>query len=298
MLTSYHQNTQSKVERLCEEHRDEAIADGPQKSDMRKYTLIFKTGLKQESKTTINTVVRSIGYIVMVYIFIQLWRHIYLDSGRDEVIPGYTFEMMIWYLIITEIIMCILQAKGITRPITDEIRSGKIAYHTVRPYNYFSYQVTNFFSIAAFRMTFLTLTGLIIGFAFIGALSTFTTYGILLGIVSLIIGVLLWVIIFTIIGMAAFWVENSVPYGWVVHKMFLMLVLFFPPEIFGNTIQTIIIYSPLNAAMAGPARLFVSFSFELFFQTLAIQLFYLITLLALGYYVYAKGAKKVNIYGG
>lgn len=265
---------------------------------MKKYALIFKTGLKQESKTTMNTIVRSIGYIVMVYIFIQLWRYIYIDSGRSEVIPGYTFEMMIWYLIITEIVMCILSSKAITKPISDEVRSGKIAYYTTRPYNYFSYQVTNFFSVSLFRMVFLLASGLLIGFAFIGSLPTFTAYGITLGIVSLTIGILLWCVMFVIIGMLAFWVENSQPYGWVIHKLFLMLVLFFPPEVFAGIVQNIITYSPLNAAMAGPARLIVNFSFELFFQTLAIQLFYFAAFILLGLFMYAKGAKRVNVYGG
>jgi len=265
---------------------------------MKKYSLIFKTSLKQESKTTTNTIVRSIGYVVMIYIFMQLWRYIYLDSGREEVVTGYTYEMMIWYLIIAEIVACLFSIRIITRSISDDIRSGRIAYQLVRPYNYFSYQVTNFFSISMFRMLFMLATGLIIGFIFVGSLSTFTALGLALGTLSLVIGILLWCIIFVIVGMLAFWVENSQPFGWITHKCFLMLVLFFPPEVFGGLVQKIIIYSPLNAAMAGPARLFVNFSVEMFLQTLAIQMFYLIALLMLGYYVLRKGAKKVNVYGG
>lgn len=234
----------------------------------------------------------------MVYIFIQLWRYIYIDSGSEQVIKGYTFEMMIWYLIITETIACLFPSRLITRALSDDIRSGRIAYQLVRPYNYFSYQVTNFFSVAMFRVVFILATGMLVGFIFIGTLPTFTPESFSLGLVSLAIGIFLWCTIFVIVGMLAFWVENSQPFGWIIHKFFLMLVLFFPPEIFGKTVQQIITYSPLHAVMSGPASLFVNFSVELFWQTLTIQMIYLVTLLGLGFFVLRKGAKKVNVYGG
>lgn len=264
---------------------------------MRKYAHIFKTSIKHESKTIRNTVISAINLCVIIYIFVQMWSFIY-GGNEGQVITGFTLPMMIWYLIITETIQFCVNSRTVTRDMSNDVRSGKIAYMITRPYNFFAYQLTNHFAGSLFRALFIFLTGLAIGFAVVGSVPVLSAAGLILGLLSLLIAIFLQCVIYTLVGMLAFWIENAVPFQWLVSKAFLLLALFFPPEIFGGAAQDIIIYSPINAAMAGPARLFVNFSWELFFQTFTVQLIYLAGFIALGIFMFKKGTKKVNVYGG
>jgi len=264
---------------------------------MRKYTHIFKTSIKQESKTYRNTIIMAINFIVIIYIFIQMWTYIYGNNDGQGIV-GFTLPMMLWYLIIAETIQYCTDSRYVVKFMSNDVRSGKIAYMITRPYNYFSYQLTNHFAGSLFRAFFIFITGLIIGLTIVGTIPNFSTVGLLLGLLSLVLAIFLQCTIYTLVGMLAFWVENAQPYYWIVSKLFLLLVLFFPPEIFGGLAQDIIIYSPFNAAMAAPARLFVNFSWELFYQTMIIQAAYLVLFIALGIFMFKKGTKKVNVYGG
>ncbi|MCL2755693.1 MAG: ABC-2 family transporter protein [Firmicutes bacterium] len=264
---------------------------------MKKYAHIFTTSLKQETKTLRNTIIQAFNFVVIIYIFIQMWSYIY-GNADGQVISGFSLSMMIWYLIITETIMYSVNGRGMVRDMGRDVRSGKIAYMITRPYNYFSYQLTTHFAGSLFRGMLIFVAGLVIGFAVLGYVPNFSAYGLLLGFLSLLIGIFLLCLIMTLVGMLAFWVENAQPYYWLVSKMFLMLVLFFPPEIFGGWIQDVIVWSPFNAAMAAPARLFVNFSWELFYQTMLIQLVYLVLFIGLGIFMFKRGTRKVNVYGG
>jgi len=48
---------------------------------MRKYLNIFKTSLRQESKTITNALTSAVSFIVIIYIFKQLWQFIYGGQG-------------------------------------------------------------------------------------------------------------------------------------------------------------------------------------------------------------------------
>ena len=83
------------------------------------------------------------SFIVIIYIFRELWQFIYGGSGAGTLIHGYTVEMMIWYMIMAEVLMYSVNARGVTRAFSNDIKSGKIAYQLNKPYNYYSYQVSS-----------------------------------------------------------------------------------------------------------------------------------------------------------
>ena len=81
---------------------------------MRKYLNIFKTSLRQESKTFANALTSSVSFIVIIYIFKQLWQFIYGGNGGGTLIHGYTVKMMIWYMIMSEVFMYAVNARTTT----------------------------------------------------------------------------------------------------------------------------------------------------------------------------------------
>ena len=72
---------------------------------MNKYFSIYNTSFCQESKTIANSLVSVVSFIVIIYIFQQLWQFIYGGNGGGTLLNGYTLQMMIWYMIMAEVLM-------------------------------------------------------------------------------------------------------------------------------------------------------------------------------------------------
>ena len=137
---------------------------------MNKYLNIYSTSFKQESKTLANSLTSVVSFVVIIYIFQQLWQiiehnldvikvadHI-IDLGPDggngggTLINGYTIQMMIWYMIMAEVLMYSVNARVITRAFSNDIKSGKIAYQLNKPYNYYIYSISKYMAKSGYEM--------------------------------------------------------------------------------------------------------------------------------------------------
>ena len=264
---------------------------------MNKYFGIFLTSVKQEKKLIGNTLLAIFSFCVIIIIFNQLWRYIY-GNNLSTMINGYTLDMMIWYLIMAETLTYCLNSKSVTKAFARDIKTGKIAYSLNKPYNYFWYQVVSTMGYSVWKMLFLVPTAFILGFILLGNVSDFKLIYILPFILSIFLSCLLGTIIYGVIGLFAFWIEEPTPFTWIVQKFILLLGLFFPPEFFPSWLQGFITYSPIFAMMSGPCKLLSSFSWQLFGDVMISQTIYLLIFCLIGYFIYNIGTKKVNINGG
>ena len=264
---------------------------------MNKYLAIFNTSIKQEKKTMSDTLIAMFSFFVIIIIFNQLWRYIY-TNGISQTINGYDLDMMIWYLIMAEILTYCLSSRSVTKVFASDIKSGKIAYSLNKPYKYYIYQVFSTLAYSVWKMLFMIPAGLICGYILLGEKQNFEFYYIFPLVLVIFLACLLGVVIYGIIGLIAFWIEEPTPFTWIVQKFVLLLGLFFPPEFFPSWLQPFIVYSPIYSLMSGPCKLLANFSWELFGQVLLSQSFYLITLFIVGLIVYNFGTRKVNINGG
>ncbi|MBO5345037.1 MAG: ABC transporter permease [Clostridia bacterium] len=265
---------------------------------MRKYLSVFKTSFKQESKTLANSLVSVVSFAVIIYIFNELWGYIYGGSGIGQTINGYTFEMMIWYMIAAEILMYAYNRRAVTNAFGNDIKSGKIAYQLNKPYNYYGYQVANQCGSFIWKLCFLFPAGTLMGLILLGPIPNFKLYYIFPIMFSIIIACVLACMIFGMIGLLCFWLEEASPFTWILEKFVMLLGLFFPPEFFPAWLQPFITYSPIYPLMSGPSKLLADFSWELFAKVSAIQAIYMAISLAIGLLIYKSGTKKVNVHGG
>ena len=173
---------------------------------MNKYFSILKTSFHQESKTLGNSLTSVISFFVIIYIFKELWTFIYSGAGGGTLIHGYTVEMMIWYMIMAEVLMYSVNARGVTRSFSNDIKSGKIAYQLNKPYNYYSYQVSSQIGAFLWKLIFLVPTGIVMGLVLLGPIPDFSFIYILPLAVSLLLAVLLTCIIYGTVGLLAFWI--------------------------------------------------------------------------------------------
>lgn len=265
---------------------------------MNKYFSIYNTSFRQESKTIANSLVSVVSFIVIIYIFQQLWQFIYGGNGGGTLLNGYTLQMMIWYMIMAEILMYSVNARGTTRAFSNDIKSGKIAYQLNKPYNYYFYQVSSSMGQIMWKLIFLVPTATIMGLILLGPISGFSAMYVVPILVSLLLAVILTCVIYGAVGLLAFWIEEATPFTWIVQKFQMLLGLFFPPEFFPAWLQPIINYSPVYAMMSGPCKLLANFSWELFLRVSVSQVAWLTIFIGLGLILYKFGTKKVNVHGG
>lgn len=262
---------------------------------MKKYWQIFKISFKENKVAYVNTMLTIFSYGLIIFVFLNLWKYIYSDT--NQLINGYSLNDMIWYLIAGEIIAFSMSGKYIVSGINDDIKSGKIAYILNKPYNYYLYSVINSMGEIVFKYIFTILSGTIIGILFLGVGSLSFAMIVPL-LISFLLSALMCSFLYAIIGLIAFWIEDSLPFYWIVSKTFLIFGVFFPPEFFPKWLAPIIEYSPVYSMYSGTGKLMAQFSWELFFNVTLSQVVYITIFVLLGFFVYSRGIRKVNINGG
>ena len=263
---------------------------------LRKYLYIFKSEIMSALPYTFNILVNMIGYIVMIFIFINLWDYIYDDPS--SLINGYTKEQMIWYVIVTEIIWGAVGGRKLSRKICEDVKGGNIAYMMNKPYSYIGYALSSHLGETALKGLITTLVGITMGIIFLNGIPNISFLGIIVVIISSFLAVTISTLFIIFIGLFSFIIEDAQPFYWIYSKIILVLGTIFPVEFFPGVLGIIIKLSPIYVTCYGPAKLFVDFNLETAGKVLTVQVVYTFIALGLCYLLYRKGVRRLNVNGG
>ncbi len=253
--------------------------------------------LKENAKSWINCMLSATSFLVIIFIFVQIWRYIYGNGYQS--INGYSFSEILWYLIAAEIIGYSNSSKYMTRSISTSIISGQIAYTLNKPYSFFFYHIVNNFGEQLFKAICLLPIGLIFGYLLIGGFPiNFEWYTIPLYIVTMLGSYFVSNCLYGMIGLLSFWIEDSTPFTWILSKMFLVFGIFFPPEFFPGALSTIIYYSPVYSILSGPAKLLANFSWTNFGMVVLFQICYIIIFYVISELIFNAGKRRLVVNGG
>lgn len=243
-----------------------------------------------------NIIMGFLSFIVMISIFMHLWEYMY--ASGENLIGGYTKEQMIWYVILTEMIWFGTRNKILTTQISQDIKSGTIAYGLNKPYHYLLYIISRHFGDITIKMTLYIGLALGMGIGMVGLLPKVRIYHVILVIPIIFMAIYISTLIRIIISIMSFGIEDSGPFHWIYDKLILVLGTLFPVEVFPVWLKPFIIFSPIFVVTYGPARLIIQFSFVLYVKVLGAQLLYIIFLSFALWILYRKGVKKLNVNGG
>lgn len=260
-----------------------------------KYIKIMSISLSNSLVYVFDFLGRSIFFFVIIFIFLCLWKAIFAGQGNQ--IEGFTLETMIWYLLVTEIIA--LSSSRYYSEISEDVKTGNVAYMLNKPYNYVLYQFANHYATILFNLTRNGLLALFIGFLYVGPLPGFHITALPLIILVILLGSAIDFFINFSLALSAFWVEENMPFRWIYQKLvFVLGGMLLPLDLFPSAIKNIATWLPFSFVAYGPAKVAVDFTFENFIYVFTMQLFYLILAIAIAFLVYHKGMKGVNVNGG
>ena len=263
---------------------------------MRKYLYIYKSELMTNLQYIFDIIVGFISYCIMIFIFLNLWKNIYSDP--KELINGYNMNQMIWYVIITEILWMSLGGRKLCKSISNDVKSGNIAYNINKPYNYVDYILFNHLGVTTIKFIIVTIIGMLLGFIFLNSFPPLNFIQVLGIILSSTLATIISILIITSLALISFFIEDASPIYWVYSKFILVVGTIFPIEFFPKVMQTFIRFSPIYVVSYGPARLFVNFTNKEFIEIIVSQIIYVIISYIICHLIYKKGVRKLNVNGG
>ena len=263
---------------------------------MKKYLYIYKSEVMTNLQYVFDIIVGFISYIIMIFIFLNLWKYIYSDP--KELINGYNMSQMIWYVIVTEILWMSLGGRKLCAKISDDVKSGNIAYNINKPYNYVEYTLFNHLGRVTLKFIIVTIIGMILGFLFLNTFPPLNLIQVLGIILSCTLATIINIFLITSLALISFFIEDASPFYWLYSKMILVIGTIFPIEFFPKVMQPIIKFSPIYVVSYGPAKLFVNFTNSGFIQIIIAQIIYVIISFTICHLIYKKGVRKLNVNGG
>ena len=263
---------------------------------MKKYLYVIKTTFNDTLQYSSSIIFRLLGFAVVMSVLISLWNFLYSDP--NTLINGYSFNQMIWYLLLAEIITFGSGSKVATDEIKNTIKNGNIAYQVTKPYNYILFIICKFIADTFVRFILFLIVAVILGLSFAGPIEGFNPISLIPAIPVFFFAVLIFGMVRILISLSAFWVEDSHPFQMVYQKFVLIFGVLFPLEMFPKFIQTIIKFTPVYGVSYGPAKLIIDFNLDILISVLTSQIITIIVVSILLSIVYGRGVKKLNVNGG
>ena len=263
---------------------------------MYKYYAAMKYEFKDRTAYKISLFFNAVIFALVMYVMVHVWGYLY--HYKDALIAGYSYQQMIWYVILTELIWFSTRSAILTHQISDDIRTGNICSYVNKPYDYPGYILARYLGEISFKTIAFIPIGGILGVVCLRMFPNASFISVASVLVTFILSVIINGIIRVLVGLSSFWIEDTKPVIWLYEKLILIMGTVFPLELFSENIQQVLKYTPIYVISYGPARLFVKYNHEDFFKILLSQIIYIV----IGYLciqiVYKKGKRRLHVYGG
>ncbi|MFW7379136.1 MAG: ABC transporter permease [Oligoflexus sp.] len=232
--------------------------------------------------------------LVFFFIKYNLWTSIYGMEGVDS-IQGYDLDSMLAYQVWVMIVSFLAQSYH-SMNLAEDIRLGRISSYLVYPFNFSSFHLANFIAIQGvqFIVSLVTVTTVLLA----GLISLPDILQILKGLsMSWLVG-LLWFQISFIIGLAAFWLEET----WVLRVMFTTIAQFFsgaliPLELYPQWLLDFLYWTPFPYLTFVPVKQFMGEFAGSFMHSLVVISIWLLLSLACARFIWQRGLRLYTAAG-
>jgi ABC-2 type transport system permease protein len=242
-----------------------------------------------------EALLRAVFLVIIVYIFVQLWRLTYEVLGQ-RVIGEYTLPQMVWYFAFAEAIM--LSVPLLRRKLDEDVKSGELAYRLGKPYHYILYLASDYAGEWTARFVLNLAVGSALALLLVGPIA-FTAWGLAAVAIVLAGAVALDFLGGAAIGLLSFWVEDTVPFGLIYRRLVMLLGgMMIPLDVFPEPLSSIARALPFSYIVYGPSRLWVAPSPEFFMELFPRLLLALVVGAAVVLLLFRAGQRNVTVNGG
>ncbi len=236
--------------------------------DTAKYGAIAQINLQNSLAYAGELANRSLFMVLILYVFVQLWRATYSAVGTTT-IAGLAFAETLWYLVMTETIE--LSRARFANQMADEVKDGSIAYTLGRPYNYLLYHWSYGLGDTLLRLAINFTAGTLLAAAMVGPMPLNPLYALPM-LVTILLAMALNFCFQGLIGLCAFFTEDVQSIQIIYHKfLFILGGMLIPLDFFPGWLKDAALILPFNYLMYAPARLFVQFDWTRWMNVVTMQ---------------------------
>ncbi|MBQ8298403.1 MAG: ABC-2 family transporter protein [Clostridia bacterium] len=256
---------------------------------MQKYLSIFKYSLKMNMTFIFDYVFSTISFAIHMLVFSCLWDFILKDGSMY----GYDRNELIWYVIIAEFIT--YSASRFYKKISDMVKDGTIANLLIKPINVLTYILCEQ-SADVLKVGINLIAAMLLGVVLADPIKL-TFVQSLLVIASCILSFVISTFIQFIIGLIAFYIEETKSIWFIVQKVQFLLV-FVPIEFYSEFVQKLLMLSPTTHMIYAPGTILVDFEQSSAISAILMQMIMIGIMAVSTLILYKKGVKKINVNGG
>lgn len=261
-----------------------------------KYLSIAKINSQARTVHPANLIARSFSLVIRIWLFSQMYMVSYATLEAST-INGLTIAMTMWSVMFVQ---CFRSA---TRPRVSEfidqaVKEGSLAYSLNKPYSFILFHYFSFLGRALPGMILNVLIGIVIVFLLVGPIPI-TTTGLLVGCCLLFLGYTLDFFMNFLIGLSAFWLEDTTAVDWIYQRtQYVLGGLIVPISLFPDKVARIAELLPFSQLYYGAARSIVHFDQAIAIKYLSIQGCWILIASLVTIIAFRQGIKYVSLNGG
>jgi len=266
----------------------------PALAKWHKYRAVGIITVKQQLHYRVDFVVRALFLLLILFIFIHLWKAAYASSGADT-IEGFALNQIIWYLVFAEAVT--MACPQLCIRIEEEVKQGEVAVRLIRPIAYNGFHYMTYLAEAGVRFVVQLAAGSAIAWAYMGPPAFGLGWA---GLAALLPGAFTVAFLLNLaVALLAFWVEETRGMEFVLQKLnFTVGGMLLPLELMPDWLERVCGWLPFQAVLYFPARTGVAFDGGRLAAFLLMQWGWAAALAVLGAFIYRRGVRKLNVNGG
>lgn len=264
--------------------------------ELRLATKLITTLVRDRMKYLDRLVADTLSVFARCGVLLILYWYVFkLNNG---VVNGTPYIFVAWSMFFY-FASSALNLRNIARLIMQDVQSGNIETLLSKPVNYLGYRF--WWQIGSGLYPFLTasLFGTVSLALIVGIPDTMKIGLFIPTLLLVIIGTsILTLLIYAIVGLLAFWIEEINPVYWIVDKAVMILGgSYLPVALFPPLMYQIALYSPFGASMFVTHTVYEGWQASWYWM-LGIQLFWILILGFVINVMFTKARKKVSVNGG
>lgn len=276
-----------------------ALHPQPFTSSFLKYWKLFDIGLQNTFVYRWNFLLRMVFGVVPLFGMVFVWKAIF-ESKRTP-INGYDFQEMIFYFLLVVFIDNLITPTEDEWQIAGEIRDGKISAYLIKPMSYLGYRISTYLSyrLLYIAIVFLPIVGLAWFFRDAIRLPAQAWTWPAFALSTLMAAGLQFFIAYSV-AMIAFWILEISTIVFLIYSFeYFLSGNVFPLDIMPAWLQPFIKWSPFTYQLFFPVQVAMErVQGAALAQGLAIQAGWLLVAWCGAQFLWARGVRKYQAFGG
>lgn len=265
---------------------------------MRKFRFslkVIKIFMKNQIQNKTYVILDVFNMISRCLVVFFLYGYVFSINGGS--INGAEYVSSLWSMFIYFCIMT-FNIRKIYKNIMDDVRSGNVEMFINRPINYLFLNFCKSIGQGLFSFLVISFVGSILMCLFVGVPNLDLGIFIPTFIISFIFGGILSLILYSIVGVLAFFIQDVRPVYWIVDKFVMILGgSYLPVSMFPSFMKWMAYLSPFGAINFSTSCVLSSWNSE-FIYRIGLQIIWIIIFYFVLSYLYRKALEKSMVNGG